>query len=166
MPRHEATRRAVIQVPARGVSIVAIIPCRRVETQARDDRKSVTIPRINGDPPAAAEPTVVQEITGVHRNADQTRRRQRIRHGARTIVAAVGKRAVPAAKTVRPVAKLIRRPDHTLDREGRLLRRAGHTVAQLSDLARHGGSARREEVGREELRGSEKNKTEKDAAAP
>src|SRR4051812_6376931 len=116
MPRFEAARLARSGLPAwRPVMIAAHgVVWRRVQPQTGNQRKRVTVPRIDRDPFALTARAEAAEIRGAHRRGNDPSAAERIRDGAGTIVRAVLKGTMAAPVTVRFAAQLVARPNRAL----------------------------------------------------
>src|SRR5437763_10278833 len=100
LTRIKATGVAPIRIPARS-NVATVAQIGGIETQARDDGKSVPIARINRDPTATTASSVMTKVARGQRCIQQSCVMQGERNGARTVVAIIIKRAVAAAPRVR-----------------------------------------------------------------
>lgn len=147
MPGLETVRLSKCSLPARRPTIGTAIPGGCVQTQSRDDRKSMTVARVNRDPSSSAAASETAEVAGTHRRPDQSRRGKGIRDGAGTIVTRIDKGTVTTAVTIGFGTKLIRGPDCSLHWQGGVGWSAGQTEAKLSCASRNNWSGRRKRTG-------------------
>src|ERR1700731_2276507 len=110
MTRGEAVCVAPINVPT-GADIATVTQVGRVESQAGDDGKGVTVARVDGDPPAATAFAITEKITRWQRRLKKIGMMQREGNGPRAVVAVIVERAVAAAPDVRFAMEGVRRPD-------------------------------------------------------
>src|SRR4051794_18009464 len=124
MPRFEAARLARSGLPAwRPIVIPAHgAVWRRVQPQASDQGKGVTVPRINRNPFALPARAEAAEVGRAHGRGNDSRSAECVRDGAGTIVGAVLKGTMTAAVTVRLAAQLVTGPNGALHFHGSLRR--------------------------------------------
>src|ERR1700682_2334209 len=100
MARNVTAGVAPIHIPA-WTNIPTAAQIGRVEAQARNDRKGMARSRVNRNPSAASAFSVAHQIARWQRCREQTCAMERVRNGARAIVAVIVKRAMAAAPNVR-----------------------------------------------------------------
>ena len=147
VPRFETSRRHAFGcLPAGRPTVVRCdIRC-GVESQARDDGVSMAVARVNCDPFAATSFAEVAELGRADRRLEQTRRAERVGHGARAIVTAISERFVAAAENVWFAPKLVRSPNGPFHCQGRTCRSRSLTGAEAGTTPRHGWTGSRENV--------------------
>ena len=150
MSRVEAERHARRRLPTRRPTLAPCYKRSGVQTKARNNRKGVTVPCVNGYPFAATALAEAPEIGRAHGRSNQSGRAKCIGNCPRTIVGLVGERSVAAAVTIRFGVELIRGPDCTFHCERRILRRSGLTAVQARRTSGHGwpGGRKRRGEGR------------------
>src|SRR5688572_3579988 len=107
MPSVEAAGRPVRRLPARRPTARRIVWRSRIQTQARDHRESMAVPRIDGDPFSMAAVPVDPKFLRVHRDADETGAGQRVGNRPGTIVGGIVKGFMAAAKSIRLGPQLV-----------------------------------------------------------
>src|SRR5438477_3123556 len=112
--RIEATCAPSIRIPARS-NVATVAQIGGIETQARDDGKSVPIARINRDPTATTASSVMTKVARGQRCIQQSCVMQGERNGAGTVVSVIIKRAVAAAPHVRFASQRIHGPNRVFD---------------------------------------------------
>ncbi len=119
LPTGRVTRIEAICVPAICIpprsNVAAVAQIGGIQTQARDDGKSVPIARINRDPTATTASPVMTKVARRQRRIQQSRVMQGERNGAGTVVSVIIKRAVAAAPHVRFASQRIHGPNRVLD---------------------------------------------------
>src|SRR5947207_8227360 len=138
MPGLKSGGGTVGDLPAWAPAFAAGDVRRRVEAQSRDNGKSVTVPRKNGNPSAGPTLAKPAKLRGADRRAEQSGATERKRNGAGTIIAMIDKRPVPTAVAIRLRTQLIRRPDGAFYRHRCILRGARNVAAETSLLSGNG----------------------------
>src|SRR5438067_13248605 len=103
-----------VRVPPRS-NVATVAQIGGIETQARDNGKSVPIARINRDPTATTASPIMTKVTRRQRRIQQSRIMQSERNGAGTVVAVIIKRGVAAATRVRLASQRIHGPNRVFD---------------------------------------------------
>src|SRR5205823_12151380 len=88
MTRVEAVSVPSVCIPARS-NVAAVAQIGGIQTQARDDGKSVPVARINRDPTAATASPVMTEVARRQRRIQQSRVMQGERNGAGAVVSVI-----------------------------------------------------------------------------
>src|SRR6185436_4828363 len=86
-----ARRHALGNLPAGLPAIVRRDVRRRVQAQARDDRVSVAVARVNRDPFTASSLTEVAELGRANGGFEQTSRAERVGNRTGTVITPIGK---------------------------------------------------------------------------
>ena len=118
-----------------------------VEPKAGDHREAMPVPRINGDPFAAAATSIFAEFLGTHRRRNKSGCPQSIRDSAGTIVSGIFERTMAASVAVRLRTKLVGSPNGPLYCERRIRGRGGHATPKPRLFARNDWARRRKRTG-------------------